>query len=97
MHELSLATALVEQVERVCEAERATAVEAIVFESLAAECIRARHAVWNAKSERVLKKMGMTFIEHIPQGFQKRGHWVAENVLAITADQWREIKAAKNS
>jgi len=60
MHELSLATALVEQVERVCEAERATAVETIrlrlgalagvnreAFEfafPLAAEGTRAEHA-----------------------------------------------------
>ena len=60
MHELSLATALVEQVERVCETERATAVETIrlrlgalagvnreAFEfafPLAAEGTRAEHA-----------------------------------------------------
>jgi len=46
-------------------------------------------ATWNKASGRVLQKLGMTFQEHLAQGFQKRGQWVAENRLAITRDDWQ--------
>lgn len=59
------------------------------FEELHAVRIEADHAVWNRASERVLQKLGMTFREHLPQGFQKRGQWVAENRLAITREEWQ--------
>ena len=34
--------------------------------------------------KQVLKRVGMKFIEYIPQGFEKRGEWVEEHKLAIT-------------
>lgn len=63
------------------------------FEELAAEQIIARHACWNKASEAVMKKNGMTFIRHIPQGFQKGGEWVEENELGITRESWLANKA----
>jgi RimJ/RimL family protein N-acetyltransferase len=59
------------------------------FEELHAVRIEADHAVWNQASERVLQKSGMTFREHLPRGFQKRGQWIAENRLAITREDWQ--------
>lgn len=44
--------------------------------------------MWNKASERTLQKSGQTFIRHEPQGFQKRGEWVAENVLEIARADW---------
>lgn len=58
------------------------------FEELPADRIEADHAIWNKASERVLQKLGMTFQEHLPHGFQKRGQWVPENRLAITREAW---------
>ena len=62
------------------------------FEDLRAVRIEARHAVWNKPSERVLQKLGMTFREYLPHGFQKRGQWVAENRLAITREEWQSAQ-----
>ena len=59
------------------------------FEELHAIRIEADHAVWNKASGRVLQKLGMTFREFLPQGFQKQGQWVAENRLAITREEWQ--------
>ena len=70
------------------------AVEAILklgFESLGAERIEAYHALWNVKSERVLTRVGMKFIEYIPQGFIKKGEWVEENKLGITYEEWNRL------
>ncbi len=53
------------------------------FEQLKAKRIEACHALWNKASERVLKKNGMEFIRYIEKGFQKKGKWVAENLLGI--------------
>ena len=59
------------------------AVLAFGFGELAAIRIEARHALWNHASEKVLKKNGFQFVRYLPQGFQKRGEWVEENLLAI--------------
>ena len=59
------------------------------FEELRAAQIEADHAVWNKASECVLHKLGMTFREYLPHGFQKRGEWVEENRLAITREEWQ--------
>ena len=70
------------------------AVEAILelgFETLGAEIIEAYHALWNVKSEKVLKRVGMKFIEHIPQRFMKKGEWIEENKLAITKEEWKKL------
>ena len=61
------------------------------FEVLGAEKIESYHAVWNKKSEKVLKNVGMKFIEYIPQGFMKKGKWVEENKLGITKEEWQKL------
>lgn len=54
------------------------------FEDLSATEIEACHASWNEASKKVLERCGMTWREHIPQGFKKRGEWIAEERLSIT-------------
>ncbi len=58
------------------------------FEQLGASKITACYAVWNRASEAVLKKAGMEFVEHIPEGFQKNGQWVPQNLFDITREKW---------
>ena len=53
------------------------------FDHLGAKEIRAVHAVWNVASRRVLEKAGFEFVAHIPEGFQKHGQWVAEDMLRL--------------
>ena len=72
--------------------ESVKAILKLGFETLNAETIEAYHALWNTKSEKVLKKVGMQFIEYIPQGFMKKGEWIEENKLAITKEEWKRLK-----
>ena len=72
--------------------ESVIAILELGFETLGAERIEAYHALWNKKSEKVLKKVGMHFVEYIPQGFIKKGKWVEENKLAITKEEWNKLK-----
>lgn len=58
------------------------------FRQLEATAIEACYALWNKASERVLHKNGFQFERYIEQGFQKRGEWVAENLVVITVDEW---------
>ena len=58
------------------------------FETLQAERIEGAHAVWNKASEKVMKNNGMQFVRYIEQAFQKKGLWVAENMLAIQREDW---------
>lgn len=58
------------------------------FEQLHANCIEACHAVWNTGSEKVLKSNGMNFIRFIEKGFEKKGKWVSEHLLAIEKQEW---------
>lgn len=53
------------------------------FEELSAIRIEAYHAKWNIASEKVLKKNGMRFVRYIEKGFQKKGQWIEEHLLAI--------------
>jgi RimJ/RimL family protein N-acetyltransferase len=68
--------------------EAAAAVLSFGFEHLKADEIEACYATWNQASARVLRSIGMTFIKHIPQGFQKRGQWVPENRMVISRAAW---------
>lgn len=68
--------------------EALKAVLAFGFETLGATSITAAYATWNKASERVLQKNGFEFVEFIEKGFQKRGEWVAENLLAIHRKNW---------
>lgn len=62
------------------------------FRDLQASQIVACHALWNKQSEKVLKKNGMRFIKHIPEGFKKKGKWVEENLLGISRNvKWPEF------
>ena len=70
--------------------ESVKAILKLGFEVLGAEKIAAYHALWNNKSEAVLKRVGMKFIEYIPQGFKKQGEWVEENKLGITKEEWNK-------
>jgi [ribosomal protein S5]-alanine N-acetyltransferase len=62
------------------------------FKQLGATRIEASHALWNIASQRVLEKIGMKFIEYIPQGFQKQGQWIEENKMGITKEEWLLLK-----
>ena len=71
--------------------ESVKAILKFVFQKLGAEQIVAFHALGNNKSERVLKKVGMKFVEYIPRGFMKKGEWVEENKLGITKEEWEKV------
>ncbi len=58
------------------------------FTDLEAEAIGACHALWNRSSRRVLEKIGMRFVRHVPEGFQKNGVWVAEDCLCLSRREW---------
>jgi [ribosomal protein S5]-alanine N-acetyltransferase len=72
--------------------ESVKAIFELGFITLGAEKIEAFHALWNQKSEKVLKAVGMNLIEYIPQGFMKKGKWVEENKLGITKKEWSKFK-----
>jgi len=65
--------------------EAAAAMLEFGFETLAASRIEAAHATWNLSSRRVLEKIGMSFVRHNPEGFQKNGQWVAEDLHATSS------------
>lgn len=58
------------------------------FTKFQAESIEADYATWNLASEKVLHKSGFKFVRHIPEGFQKHGHWVEENSVRIMRNEW---------
>jgi len=59
------------------------------FENLQAKRIEACHAIWNIGSEKVLQKNGFKFVKLIAKGFKKEGKWIAENMLAISIEEWK--------
>lgn len=60
------------------------------FTTLHADRILAAHASWNIASRRVLEKIGMQFLRHLPEGFEKNGAWVAEDVLELRSSVWKQ-------
>ena len=67
------------------------AVKAILqfgFTHLKANSIEAAYALWNKASERVLHKNGFQFVRLNEKGLFKKGIWIAENEVAITAKDW---------
>jgi len=69
--------------------EAAQAVVDFGFERLLAKRIQAGFVAWNVRSERILKKLGMKFVGHVAEAFQKKGQWVEVDVLAIAASDWK--------
>ena len=68
--------------------EALAAVLELGFTKLSATHIEAWHATWNIASRRVLEKLGMKFVEHLDQGYQKRGKWVAEDRVRLSKADW---------
>ena len=60
------------------------------FSRLGASEIQAAHALWNVASRRVLERAGLRFVRYLPEGFQKNGKWVEEDLLSITRQQWEQ-------
>jgi len=60
------------------------------FLQLEATEIQAAHATWNVASKRVLERAGLHFVKRIPEGFQKNGQWIEEDLHAITRQQWEQ-------
>lgn len=58
------------------------------FSQLNAQLIEAYHAEFNKASQRTLEKIGMEFIERIPQSFQKNGKWIADNHFGLIKEKW---------
>jgi len=65
------------------------------FMQLGASEIQAGHATWNIGSRRVLERAGLHFLRHIPEGFQKNGQWIEEDLLSITRLQWEQKKTER--
>jgi len=74
-----------EQQQRGVMTEALEAVLAFSFEKLKIRMISACYATWNKASERVLEKNGFQFVRYLPEGFQKKGAWVPENEVQLTA------------
>ena len=53
------------------------------FQQLGSRSIESKHVVGNAPSRRVLEKIGLRFVGHLPRGFQKNGEWLAEDRAVI--------------
>jgi RimJ/RimL family protein N-acetyltransferase len=66
------------------------------FEVVEVEEIASFHAVWNEASGRILEKNGFQFVKHLPQGFQKRGEWVAEKQYLLTKERWQCLQESQS-
>ena len=62
------------------------------FTVLSAERIEGCFALWNTGSVQVLTHIGMKFVCHIVQEFQKHGKWVEEKLLAIEREDWKTAR-----
>lgn len=72
--------------------EASKAIVQLGFERLDAKRIEACHALWNVASQKILEKVGMSFVRYIPEGFCKQGVWVPENLMAIERKHWRSLR-----
>ncbi len=64
------------------------------FEVLEAKVVKACHADWNVASRTVLERNGFRFKARIEEGFEKDGEWIAQDVLALSRDQWLAERGA---
>lgn len=62
------------------------------FNVLDASFIEACYATWNTASGRVLERAGFKLSSFVRQGFQKKGEWVAEYRVVVTADGFLQSK-----
>ena len=69
--------------------ECAAAILDFGFSRLDATLITAAHAVWNAASGRVLRRIGMRRVRTNPTGFRNNDEWVEECEYAISRGQTR--------
>jgi ribosomal-protein-alanine N-acetyltransferase len=76
--------------------EAAAAVLTLIFSELGGEVVEAACATWNTSSRRVLEKVGMKFARHEPEGFQKAGEWVAEDIYEIRRIEWESLRVGSN-
>jgi len=60
----------------------------LAFHWLEVPAVEALYATWNEPSGKILRRLGMVEIEHIPEGFQKHGRWVSEYRMRIERDVW---------
>ena len=60
----------------------------LAFHQLDASAVQATHATWNIASRRVMEKMGLSFMEHRPEGARKRDAWVPQDALQITRENF---------
>lgn len=58
--------------------EAARAALAFAFDSLGAKRVVTAHAIWNTRSEGVIRRLGFEFLRENPDGFRKDGKPVAE-------------------
>ena len=68
--------------------EAATEILRFGFQQLGARSIESKHVVGNPPSRRVLEKIGLRFVEHLPRGFQKNGNWLAEDRLELSREEF---------
>lgn len=68
--------------------EAAAVLMDFVFSEFEATGMEAACATWNHASRRVLEKIGMKFVRREPEGFQKAGEWVAEDLYEIGRGEW---------
>lgn len=77
--------------------EAASALIEYGFLKLRASEIQAVHATWNIASKRVLERAGLRFIKHVPEGFQKNGQWIEEDLHSITLKQWEKSQRSASN
>ncbi len=75
--------------------EAARAVLDFGFERLEAVSIVAQYALWNIASERVLRALGMEFVEYLEKGFEKNGAWVKENKMGMSRVAWMSLSGTQ--
>lgn len=66
------------------------------FSKLDAIKVKAKYAIWNKASEKVLIKNGFKFEKHIEKGFVKEGKWICENEFSIAKQQSIEQRQKNN-
>jgi ribosomal-protein-alanine N-acetyltransferase len=58
------------------------------FAELDARSVAASAATFNAKSQRVLEKLGLKRVAFLPRGFLKQGAWIPEYRYSIERSAW---------